>query len=160
METGVRCVEVTLDGWDSHVNNLGVHKARLADLDPAFAALIKNLRERKLLEHTLVVCAGEFGRTPRVNPAGGRDHWPHGFSIALAGVNIAGGKVIGETSATPLLDEKDRLKDVADPRKIEDVHASILAALGLDYAKELRTPINRPLALSPGKPLRELLKNA
>jgi hypothetical protein len=157
VEVGVRCVEVTLDGWDSHVNNLEVQQARLATLDPAFASLLRNLNERKLLEHTLVVCAGEFGRTPRVNPAGGRDHWPHGFSIALAGAGVAGGRVIGETNPKPVLDEKDKLKDVFDPRPIEDVHATILTALGLEPGKELLTPINRPLALSPGKPIRELL---
>lgn len=157
VEVGVRCVEVTLDGWDSHVNNLEVQNARLKELDPAFAALLRNLSERKLLDHTLVVCAGEFGRTPRVNPAGGRDHWPHGFSIALAGVGVAGGRVIGETNPKPVLDEKDKLKDVSDPRPIEDVHATILTALGLEPDKELLTPINRPLALSPGKPIQELL---
>jgi uncharacterized protein (DUF1501 family) len=104
------------------------------------------------------MCGGEFGRTPRVNPLAGRDHWPHGFSIALAGANIAGGQVVGETAANPVLDEKDKLKDVADPRNIEDVHATILTALGLSPTKELMTPINRPLALSSGKPIREILR--
>jgi len=128
-------------------------------LDPAFAALLRNLKERNLLDHTLVVCAGEFGRTPRVNGLAGRDHWPHGFSIALAGAKIAGGQVVGETNPKPVLDEKDKLKDVSDPHPIEDVHATILTALGLDPAKELLTPINRPLALSPytGKVIRQIL---
>jgi hypothetical protein len=149
IEVGVRCVEVTLDGFDSHANNLEVHNARLKDLDPAFSALLKHLQERKMLERTLVVCGGEFGRTPRVNPLKGRDHWPHGFSIALAGASIAGGTVVGETAAKPVLDEKDKLKDVSDPRPVEDVHATILMALGLDPKKELQTPISRPLSLSP-----------
>jgi hypothetical protein len=157
VEVGVRCVEVTLDGWDSHVNNLEVHQARLAALDPAFAALLRNLAERKLLEHTLVVCGGEFGRTPRVNATGGRDHWPHGFSLALAGAGIQGGRVVGETNPQPVLDEQDKLRDVVDPRPVEDVHATILAALGLSPGKELLTPIQRPLALSPGRPIGELL---
>jgi uncharacterized protein (DUF1501 family) len=161
IEAGVRCVEVTLDGFDSHANNLEVQKARLKDLDPAYSALLKNLAERKLLDRTLVVCGGEFGRTPRVNPLKGRDHWPHGFSIALAGANILGGRVIGETAAKPVLDEKDKLKDVSDSRRVEDVHATILTALGLDPTKELHTPINRPLSLSPvgGKPIREILRS-
>jgi len=160
IEVGVRCVEVTLDGFDSHANNLEVQNARLKDLDPAFSALLTHLQERKLLERTLVVCGGEFGRTPRVNPLKGRDHWPHGFSIALAGASIAGGKVVGETAAKPVLDEKDKLKDVSDPRTVEDVHATILTALGLDPKKELQTPINRPLALSPtgGKVIGEIIK--
>jgi uncharacterized protein (DUF1501 family) len=157
VEAGVRCVEVTLDGWDSHLNNLEWQTARLAELDPAYAALLRHLRARGLLERTVVVCAGEFGRTPRLNAAGGRDHWPHGFSIALSGGRIVGGRVIGETSPRPVLDEKDRLKDVADPRTIDDVHATILAGLGLSPAKELLTPIQRPLALSPGRPIKELL---
>jgi uncharacterized protein (DUF1501 family) len=159
IEVGVRCVEVTLDGFDSHANNLEVQKARLKDLDPAFSALLKHLEDRKLLGRTLVVCGGEFGRTPRINPLKGRDHWPHGFSIALAGANIRGGKVVGETAAKPVLDEKDKLKDVSDPRTVEDVHATILTALGLDPKKELQTPISRPLALSPtgGKVIGEIL---
>ncbi len=161
VEVGVRCVEVTLDGFDSHANNLEVQQARLKDLDPAFSALLKHLEDRKLLDRTLVVCAGEFGRTPRVNPLGGRDHWPHGFSIALAGANIAGGRVVGETAAEPKLDEKNKLQDVSDPRPVEDVHATILTALGLDPAKELQTPIQRPLSLSPsnGKVVREVLSS-
>lgn len=157
VEVGVRCVEVTLDGWDSHANNLSVVKARMADLDPAFSALMKNLKERKLLEHTLVLCAGEFGRTPSVNPLGGRDHWPHGFSIALAGAGIRGGVVVGETAAKPKLDEKNKLQDVSDPRNIEDIHATVLTALGLTPEKELMTPIGRPLALSQGKVIKEVL---
>jgi hypothetical protein len=157
VEVGVRCVEVTLDGWDSHVNNLEVVKARLSDLDPAFSALLKNLKVRGLLDHTLVVCAGEFGRTPKVNSLGGRDHWPHGFTVALAGAGIRGGAVVGETAAKPVLDEKDKLKDVSDPRNIEDIHATILTALGLSPEKELLTPIGRPLALSQGKVIREVL---
>lgn len=159
IEVGVRCVEVTLDGFDSHANNLEVQNARLKDLDPAFSALLKHLAERKLLDRTLVMCGGEFGRTPKVNPLQGRDHWPHGFSIALAGANIIGGRVVGETAAQPVLDEKDKLKDVPDPRPVEDVHATILTALGLNPKKELLTPINRPLSLSPveGKVIGEIL---
>jgi hypothetical protein len=76
IEAGVRCVEVTLSGWDTHVNNHELQGKQIAILDPAFAALIRDLRERRLFDRTVVLCAGEFGRTPKVNPAGGRDHWP------------------------------------------------------------------------------------
>ena len=65
-EVGVRCVEVTLDGWDAHVNNHVIHRNQLKILDPAFAALIRDLRRRELLDRTTVLCAGEFGRTPKV----------------------------------------------------------------------------------------------
>ena len=97
IEVGVRCVEVTLDGWDSHVNNHEVHRKLVGELDPAFAALIRDLKMRGLLDRTVVLCGGEFGRTPKVNLAGGRDHWPNGFSLALAGGGMRGGFALGET---------------------------------------------------------------
>lgn len=157
VEVGVRCVEISLGTFDSHINNLETHKARAETLDPAFAALLKHLQERELLDKTIVICAGEFGRTPRINAASGRDHWPHGFTVALAGGGIAGGRVIGETAPEPALDEKDRLRDVADPRNIEDIHATVLHALGIDFEQELQTPIGRPMAISSGQVIRELL---
>jgi uncharacterized protein (DUF1501 family) len=150
-------VEVTLDGWDTHANNHDLCQGRNEILDPAFAALIRQLKQRDLLNKTVVLCAGEFGRTPRLNPLGGRDHWPHGFSIALAGGGIQGGRVIGETSPEPKLDDQDRLADVADPRNVEDLHATVLKAVGIDHTEELETPIGRPMALSQGKVMEELL---
>ena len=98
-------VEVTLSGWDTHVNNHEAVGNQLKVLDPAYAALLKDLRERKLLEKTLVIWAGEFGRTPSVNPAGGRDHWPTGFTVALSGGGIRAGQVIGATD--PLVADGD-----------------------------------------------------
>jgi hypothetical protein len=157
IEVGVRCVEVTLDGWDSHVNNHELQMGRLQVLDPALAALLDDLRERELLDRTIVLVGGEFGRTPTINPAGGRDHWPHGFSIALGGGGIRGGRVIGETSPEPKLDAKDRSQDVRDPRNVEDIHATVFEALGIDFQQELETPIGRPMAVSQGRPIRQLL---
>ena len=93
---GVRCVEVTLNGWDTHANNHEAHVSQNAILDPAFAALIRELRARKLLDQTIVICVGEFGRTPKINPADGRDHWPTGFSMALAGGGSRGGQSRGD----------------------------------------------------------------
>jgi len=81
VQAGVRCVEVTLGGWDSHVNNHEIQAGRIEILDPAFAALIRDLKRRDMLDSTLVVCGGEFGRTPFLNAVGGRDHWPHGFTV-------------------------------------------------------------------------------
>jgi len=150
IEVGVRCVEVTLGGWDSHINNHEIHRELATTLDPALATLIRDLRERELLEHTLVVCAGEFGRTPRVNPLGGRDHWPHAFSIALSGGGIRGGHVVGET-------DPDGGREVVDPHTFADVHATLLSALGIDPALEIITPIGRPLRLAEGQPIRELV---
>lgn len=149
-EVGVRCVEVTLDGWDSHVNNHEIHRARAAELDPALAALIQDLKSRGTLDRTIVLCAGEFGRTPKVNLAGGRDHWPGGFSLAIAGGGIRGGQIIGAT-------DPDGLKPPVSPTSIADVHATVLAALGLDPRRENVSPVGRPIALSQGRPLKTLL---
>jgi hypothetical protein len=156
IEVGVRAVEINLGTWDSHVNNYETCKARAAALDPAYAALIKNLRERGLLENTLVVWMGEFGRTPRINGLGGRDHWPHGFTIALSGCGIAGGRVIGSTSPEPKLDEKNRLQDVEDPQDVAAVHATMLEALGINFKSEHLTPIGRPMVYSKGTPIQRL----
>jgi hypothetical protein len=157
IEVGVRCVEVTLNGWDTHINNEEQVRGRCQILDPAFAALITELKSRDLFDSTIVLWAGEFGRTPKINPPGGRDHWPHGFTAALAGGGLAGGRVIGETAAE--VDEKavDKTRFVHDPRAVEDLHATILHALNIDFTKEIHTPIGRPMTLSQGHPIRELL---
>lgn len=157
VKAGVRCVEVTLDGWDSHVNNEEFCVARLRDLDPAMAALIRDLKAEGLFDSTLVIWAGEFGRTPRINPAGGRDHWPHGFSIAMAGGGVPGGRVIGETSSTPSIEPANIGKDVKKPIPIENVHATALKLLGIEHDLEVQTPIGRPMKLSEGEPIAELL---
>ena len=129
IEVGVRCVEVTLGGWDSHVDNHSLHKRNLAILDPAIAALLSDLRERELLERTVVVCGGEFGRTPRINALGGRDHWPHGFSAMLAGGGIRGGTVVGAT-------DPEGSKKIEKPHQFADLHATLLTALGIDPQRE------------------------
>ena len=151
IEVGVRCVEVTLRGWDTHINNHDFHRQLTAQLDPAFAATIRLLKERDRLKDTLVVCGGEFGRTPTVNPAGGRDHWPHGFSIALAGGSLRKGHVVGETDP-----EGGRIAQDAGTA-VADVHATILKSLGITPERELDTPIGRPMKLSEGQPIQELL---
>ena len=154
----MRCVEVTLNGWDSHVNNLETQRARVATLDPAFAALIRDLKRRELLRSTVVVCGGEFGRTPRINPAGGRDHWPYGFSIALAGGGIAGGRVVGETADKFIEDPDKRLAGVVDPVRVADVHATIFQALGVNYDKIYNTHVGRPMKFcDEGQPIEKLL---
>ena len=157
IEQGVRCVEVTLNGWDTHVNNHELQAGRIKILDPAFAALIRDLKRRELLDSTMVVCGGEFGRTPWMNPLGGRDHWPSGFSMALAGGGIQGGRVVGETSANPKRDTIDRKTELKNPHSVEDIHATILGSLGIELTKELDTPIGRPMQICQGKMIRELL---
>ena len=92
IEVGVRCVEVTLGGWDSHVNNHEVHRKLVKQLDPAFAALLRDLRAPQAcsIGRSCSAAASSAGR-PRINPFGGRDHWPTGFSLALAGGGLRGG---------------------------------------------------------------------
>jgi uncharacterized protein (DUF1501 family) len=148
-EVGVRCVEVTLDGWDAHVNNHEIHKNRIKALDPAFAALIRDLERRGELSRTLVLCAGEFGRTPKINLAGGRDHWPVGYSVALAGGGLRGGVAVGQT-------DPEGIKPPDRPTSIADIHATILTAVGLDPKVENISPIGRPIKRSEGKVIADL----
>ncbi|MEL7495981.1 MAG: DUF1501 domain-containing protein [Planctomycetota bacterium] len=157
IEAGVRCVEITLGGWDTHANNHALQAGRIDILDPAFARLVAELKKRDMLDSTLVVCGGEFGRTPWINAVGGRDHWPHGFSIALAGGGIQGGRVIGETSPNPKKGSKRPTDDLKDARPIEDIHATVFKTLGIDFEQELDTPIGRPMAVCQGKPISQLL---
>lgn len=157
IEVGTRCVEVTLSGWDSHINNHSLQSSACESLDPALASLLKRLQQRELLDSTLVVCGGEFGRTPNINPAGGRDHWPHGFSMLLAGCGIRRGGVYGETAADPKLDGDKPLADLSKPVTVADIHATTLAALGMEYDEELDTPIGRPLKRSEGEPITAIM---
>jgi hypothetical protein len=155
---GVRCVEVTLGGWDTHINNHSLQSGACATLDPAAAAMIAELESRDLLETTLVVIAGEFGRTPRINPAEGRDHWVHGFSMMLAGCGIRQGGVYGATAADADFNPEKPAEGVSDPVSVADVHATMLAALGINHRLELQTPIGRPMLLSDGTPIATLLR--
>jgi len=150
VEVGVRCVEVTLAGWDSHANNHEIHARQKEILDPALSALIQDLTDRDLWRETLVVCGGEFGRTPSINGLGGRDHWPHGFSMLLGGGPIRPATVVGAT-------DPEGGRKLAGPKQIGDLHATLLTALGIDPAKELITPAGRPLKLAEGTAIAEVL---
>jgi hypothetical protein len=150
IEVGVRCVEVNLNGWDSHVNNHEIHAKLAPTLDAALSALLADLTQRDLLRKTVVICGGEFGRTPEINRFDGRDHWPHGFTMLLAGGGLRGGVALGET-------DPDGGRKLKDPYEVTDLHATVLAALGLDPAHEELAPIGRPIKLSEGKPIAALL---
>jgi uncharacterized protein (DUF1501 family) len=110
-----------------------------------------------LLEQTLVWVGGEFGRTPRINPAGGRDHWPTGFSTLMAGCGIRSGVVFGSTNPEPGDDPGQVERLVDQPVSVMDLHATLLTALGIEPSVELLTPIGRPLRLSEGRPVSALL---
>ncbi len=151
VETGVRAIEVTLQGWDTHASNFTGHETQAKELDPAFAALTHDLKQRDLLSSTLVLCIGEFGRTPKINGVDGRDHWPKGFSCVVGGGGLRSGVVIGETEAI------EEPKSPKDPIEVADLCATVLRQLGVEFDKEVLTPIGRPMRYSEGKPIERLL---
>ncbi|MDX1965247.1 MAG: DUF1501 domain-containing protein [Pirellulales bacterium] len=150
VQTGVRAVEVTLDGWDTHANNFEGVSNQLKILDPALATLIRDLEQHNLLDTTLVVWAGEFGRTPNINPFKGRDHWPHAFTVVTAGGGLKRGLVLGET-------DPGGGRKVPKSYSIADLHATFLSTLGINPKKELYSPFGQPVKLAEGTPLPELL---
>jgi uncharacterized protein (DUF1501 family) len=145
-------VEVGLGGWDTHGQNAETVRRLSQLVDPAWAALMGDLQERGLLDTTLVVWMGEFGRTPKFGRADGRDHWPNSFSAVLAGGGIKGGQVIGGTSADGAA-IKDR------PVSVPEFLATICQALGIDYKKQNQSNVGRPIRIvEPGtQPVREAL---
>jgi len=145
VERGVPFVTVNNRGWDTHQDILKLKEryptdrnAPLPALDRALTALIGDLADRRLLDETLVVVMGEFGRTPKINAAGGRDHWPNVFSVALAGGGVKGGQVIGSSD---LLGESP--KD--NPVTPADLATTIYTLLGIDPGRELHTADGRPV---------------
>jgi hypothetical protein len=150
VQAGVTFVEVRSNGWDTH-QQVNERVGKLASqVDPAFAALIHDLKRHGLLETTLIVWMGEFGRTPKINPNAGRDHFPKVFNVALAGGGIKGGRVIG-ASNPDAMDVKDR------PVTVPDLLASICHSLKVDPTKEAMTPVGRPIkVVDGGKAVREL----
>lgn len=160
IEKGVTCVEIELSGWDTHVQNYSLQSGRCEILDAALHALVQLLIERDLLDSTVVMCGGEFGRTPTINVADGRDHWPTGFSTVVMGGPFRRGYVHGETTSELRSEDKDPLSGVRDPVRVEDLHATLLHAFGISFKEELITPIGRPLALSTGTIITDLLQQA
>lgn len=144
VEAGVRCVTVEHSNWDTHADNFNVLKSHLLPaLDGAMAALFRDLADRGLLEKTLVVVSGEFGRTPRINKDAGRDHWGPAFTVALGGGGLKGGVAIGRTDARGE-------KPAADPHGPEDLAATIYRRLGIDAEEEFITPEGRPVKIVNG----------
>lgn len=160
VEQGVTCVEVELSGWDSHVENHTLQSGRCNILDTALHGLVNLLIERDLFDSTVVMCGGEFGRTPRINVAGGRDHWPNGFSAVLFGGPFRRGHVHGETTSESIEEGKEPLDGVKDPVRVEDLHATLLNGFGIDFSAEMLTPIGRPLARSQGSVITSLYADA
>ncbi len=140
LERGVSFVEVTLDGWDTHQNNFDMVKTLSQTLDPAFATLLADLKDRGMLANTLVVWMGEFGRTPAINRTAGRDHFPQAWSTVLAGSGIKGGQAVGNTG-------KDGAAVVDRPVGVAEFLATVFTAVGVDPAKENKTWEGRPISL-------------
>jgi hypothetical protein len=153
VETGVRFITVNWPQyyqWDSHNNNETSARKLLPILDAALGTLFEDLHERGLLERTLVLCMGEFGRTPRFNKDGGRDHWIHVMSVLMGGGLVRGGQVIGSST-------QDGYPD-ARPVHAREVVATAYTALGIDLHAEMRTMDGRPIQVLPGaEPISELL---
>jgi arylsulfatase A-like enzyme len=144
VEAGVTFVEVRAPGnWDAHNDMATRHGQLIPPVDAGFGALLEDLKTRGMLDRTLVVWMGEFGRTPKPNATGGRDHFPRAFSAAVAGCGVQGGQVIGGT--TP-----DGTDIASDPVTVPDLLASFCQALKVDPAKENLSPIGRPLKIVDG----------
>ena len=166
VEVGVRSIEVNLSGFDTHVSNHEGHITQTKILDPAISTLLKELHDRDLLQSTIVLCMSEFGRTPGINPAGGRDHWPNWFSCMIAGGGFREGTVIGATpsempkqSGNMQMSSAGKILGPEDPVLVPELYATILAAMGIDARKEIMTPIGRPIRFSDAMPLARLLKD-
>ena len=150
IENDVRFVEVSLGGWDTHSNNFTSVSQRAAVLDQALSTLLADLTRRGMLDETLVVVATEFGRTPRINEANGRDHFPKAFSCMLAGGGIKGGQAYGSTDETG--------ENVVENKvQVPDFNATIAHALGLPLDKVVLSPSKRPFTVAhKGRPILDL----
>jgi uncharacterized protein (DUF1501 family) len=143
VQAGVTFVEVRSNGWDTHQQSAERVGKNAATVDPAFASLVADLKAKGMLEKTLVVWMGEFGRTPKINPNAGRDHFPRVFNVALAGGGVKGGQVIGASST-----DGAEVKD--NPVAVNDLLTSICHALKIDPAKENMSPLGRPIKIVDG----------
>ncbi|MCH9655152.1 MAG: DUF1501 domain-containing protein [Planctomycetes bacterium] len=143
VEAGSTFIEVRSNGWDNHQNISEVITPISKQVDTGMAALISDLKERGMLERTLVVWMGEFGRTPKINPRAGRDHYPRVFSAAMAGGGVKGGQVVG--ASTP---DGSAVED--RPVTTTDLFSSICHSLKVDPKKENMSPLGRPMKIVDG----------
>jgi uncharacterized protein (DUF1501 family) len=155
VEQGVRFVQIFhgsnggAGAWDAHGNLKNNHAQHCRQIDQPIAALVKDLKQRGLLDETIVVIGTEFGRTPGTQNTDGRDHHPFAFSVVMAGGGLKGGIAHGATDALGFHAIEDR-------HYVTDVHATVLALLGLD-AKRLEVPGRKRLAIDFGQPIRQII---
>jgi uncharacterized protein (DUF1501 family) len=133
----VRFVSLTYGGWDHHDNIQRANASQMPSFDQAFAALIRDLDQRGMLDSTLVMVTTEFGRTPKINGTAGRDHWPKVFSIVLAGGGMKKGYIHGSSDPTGAEPEND-------PLTVENLSATVYSLIGIDGEKNLMSPGGRP----------------
>jgi uncharacterized protein (DUF1501 family) len=160
VERGVPFIEIALNGvqgnqafgWDTHQNNFDGVKALSGVLDPAWATLLDDLKQRGLLDTTLVVWMGEFGRTPKINGGTGRDHFPAAWTTVLCGGGIQGGQTYGKT-------DPDGMKVAENPVSVPDILATICNATGIDPEKQNMSNIGRPIRIvdPKAKPIKAVL---
>jgi hypothetical protein len=136
--------------WDTHARNAErLRTALMTPMDQAYSALLEDLEQRGLLDETLVLWMGEFGRTPRHNARGGRDHWGHVFSMALAGAGVAGGRVYGASDGIGAFPREGRVRP-------QELAATVFHCLGFRPETEIRDPLGRPVAITHGEVLRQV----
>jgi uncharacterized protein (DUF1501 family) len=143
VEAGVPFVEVALGGWDTHQDNFARVKTLSGQVDAALSALVTELKEKGLLDSTLIVWMGEFGRTPNINTRGakpGRDHYPRAWSLAMFGGGMKGGRVVGKT-------DKEGASVVERPTTAQDFLATVCDLMGIDHTKKNETPGGRPIQI-------------
>ncbi len=152
VERGVPFIEVNLDGWDTHQQNFDGVKRLSGILDSGWATLLDDLKTRGLLDTTLIVWMGEFGRTPKINQQQGRDHWATSWATVLAGGGIKGGSVVGKTS-------DDGSAVTERPVAVPDLLATVGLALGIDIRSQNRSNVDRPIRFVDPKavPVKEIL---
>lgn len=147
VEKNVTCVEIDLGGWDNHANIFNtIRTGNGPRLDKGMGNLVKELVERGKWKDTVVMWMGDFGRTPKINQNGGRDHWARCWSVVIGGGAIKGGQAYGSTSSEGM-DIKDK------PCTIGDLFATVYKGLGLDPTSQVRDNLGRPMAIADGKPL-------
>ncbi len=153
VERRVPVVEIALGGWDTHANNFTAVQRLSETLDAGWSALMADLKERKLLDTTLIVWMGEFGRTPRINAQLGRDHWPNSFTVVLAGGGIKGGQVIGKTN-------DDGIGIAERAVTVPELFATIYRTVGVDLTRRYPSGIEGvtiPIIDGPADPIRAVV---
>ncbi|MEM6978741.1 MAG: DUF1501 domain-containing protein [Planctomycetota bacterium] len=156
IERGVPFVEVSLGttsngvGWDTHSNNFNAVKELSTQLDNGWGTLMQDLDQRGLLDDTTILWMGEFGRTPTINPNAGRDHYPQAWTTVLAGGGIAGGQAYGRTS-------DDGNQVVEHKTSVQDLLATLCEAVGVGVDTENMSPSGRPIPITDGSPIRDVL---